>query len=112
MAASVKELIGEINFDLPWFLADPGKAARSYLTAPWIIMDFETTNLEKGNALNPNNELVCAAWALSDDRTINYHRGNEFDQHQLLRDTERILASGGFIIAHNAKFELHWLSIT
>ena len=108
MTAAVTDLIGEVCLDLPWFLENPDPEV--YLRGPWIIMDFETTNLEKGNALNPHNTTVCTAWATSDDHRIRYHRGDEFNQSDLLDDTRRVLAAGGFIIAHNAKFELHWLA--
>lgn len=101
--------VQNLNMDLPWFL-DGAPPVDYYLRFPWIILDFETTNLEKGNAQNPNNSIVCAAWATSDDRHIHYHRGGEYEQADLLADVERILADGGFIIAHNAKFELQWLS--
>ncbi len=104
----VNKLIGEINMDLPWFLSEPNPDV--YLTGPWIILDFETTNLEKGNALNPHNRMVCAAWSTSSDHRVSYHYGGEFEQSDLLADVQRVLADGGYIIAHNAKFELHWLS--
>jgi DNA polymerase I-like protein with 3'-5' exonuclease and polymerase domains len=107
---NVSELVGDIKRSVPWFLEDPAAGPRAYLEAPWILMDFETTNLNKGDALNPKNELVCAAWVTRDERKIHYRRGNEYDQAELLAETQRILAAGGFIIAYNAKFELHWLS--
>jgi len=103
-----KDLIGQINMSLPWFMENPNPEI--YKTGPWLALDFETTNLEYGNALNPNNRLVCAAWATSYDHKMHYKRGGEFDQQDLLADIARVLADGGFIIAHNAKFELHWLS--
>jgi DNA polymerase I-like protein with 3'-5' exonuclease and polymerase domains len=107
---SIAELIDQeaLALDLPEFLAKP--EPEMYLSKPFIVVDFETTNLEYGNALNPNNRLVCAAWACSYDMDVRYKYGDEFSQHQLLRDTQRVLDDGGFIIAHNAKFELHWYS--
>lgn len=96
-----------LQMALPWFLWKPDPQV--YLTGPWLVLDFETTNLEKGNPLNPSNKLVCAAWAMSYDNIIHYQRGDEFSQHQLLKDIQRVLVDGGFIIAHNAKFELQWL---
>lgn len=106
--SNVEDVIGEFNEDLPWFLSDPDPNV--YLTGPWIVVDFETTNLERGNPLNMHNKLVCAAWATSDDHEVQYHYGGEFDQHKLLHDTRDVLARGGFIIAHNAGFELKWYS--
>ena len=108
MAARVGELTGEYNTTLPHWLVNPDPTV--YLNAPWLMMDVETTNLEKGNALNPDNRLVCAAWCTRDNLDIRYKKGNEFEQHELVADIKRVLAAGGFIIAHNAKFECHWLS--
>lgn len=107
MSNDVHKLIGNIKLDLPAFLTDPNPDI--YRNGPWLILDFETTNLEKGNALNQENRLVCAAWAMSYDKRMKFHMGDEYNQQELLADVQMVLADGGFIIAHNAKFELHWL---
>lgn len=109
MTCDVSQLIGEFDATLPWFLKklDP----HVYVTAPWMVLDFETTNLEKGSALNPNNRLVCAAWATSwQNGRVDYHYGDEFSQKDLLRDIGILKANKGFLVAHNVKFELHWLA--
>lgn len=96
--------------ELPWFVEHPEPAA--YLTAPYLVLDFETTNLEYGSALVPENKLVCAAWYSSMMAAfgVRYHRGDELHQHQLIREITQVLDAGGFIVAHNAKFELQWLA--
>jgi DNA polymerase I-like protein with 3'-5' exonuclease and polymerase domains len=108
IAAAVHRLIGNFDPTLPAFLEHPDPDV--YLRGPWIVVDFETTNLEKGSPLHPGNRLVCSAWATSYDRQIHHHRGDEFDQEKLMSATQEVLKSGGFIIAHNVKFELGWYS--
>ena len=107
MHKNVSSLIGDFKQELPEFLQNPG--GHLYWERPWLAFDLETTNLDYGDALNPKNHLVCAAWATSDDYSMRYTRGDEFNQHDLLADIERVLDAGGFLIAHNAKFECHWL---
>lgn len=65
-------------------------------------MDLETTNLEKGSALNPANSLVL--WCA---RHSNGARGSGDSSNigQLIKWIEDC----DFIVAHNAKFELQWL---
>jgi DNA polymerase I len=71
----------------------------------YIVLDFETTNLDKGDPLNPDNHLVMAAWYQSwDGRTCHVY-GNEYKCGPLLRALNR----ASFVVAHNAKFELQWL---
>lgn len=96
--------------ELPWFVEHPEPAA--YLTAPYLVLDFETTNIEYGSALVPENKLVCAAWfaPMIHGTTIIFTRGDELQQGHLLLDIDTILKRGGFIVAHNAKFELQWLA--
>ena len=101
------DILSRLNYDLPWFMDELDEDV--YLHNPWIMLDFETTNIEKGNPLNPDNRMVCAAWATSMDREIKYHKGDEYHQQDLYKDISSILRNRGFIIAHNTKFECHWL---
>lgn len=103
-------LVGDVDLTLPWFLADPSKGPDAYKNGPWVLLDLETTNLDKGDALNKQNDIVCAAWVTSLDPAIQFKRGNEYEQEELLTAINSILDMGGFIIAQNVKFELHWLS--
>ena len=85
-----------------------------------IVLDIETTNKDKGSALNEENELllVCNSnipkGILHIDtyninniyNNINIYTswGGIYDHPQLIDDVENKL-----LVAHNAKFELHWL---
>ncbi len=75
-------------------------------------MDFETTNLEKGSALNSRNRLLLAVCILGPDHPSRRRAGRivclwngEHDSGELVRLVEEC----GFLVAHNAKFELQWL---
>ena len=73
----VRELVENLELGLPWFLEDLDPNV--YLTAPFIVFDFETTNLDKGSAINPMNDVVSAAWYVHGllsvpDTRIMYHR--------------------------------------
>lgn len=71
----------------------------------YVVLDFETTNLEKGDPLNPSNHLVMAAWYCSWNGVLRHSYGSEYDSRALLDDILR----ADFLVAHNAKFELQWL---
>jgi len=72
----------------------------------YLVLDFETTNLDKGDALNPNNHIVLACWYQSWDNTMHRVRASELQQRELVQ----ALTDCEFIVAHNAKFELQWLA--
>jgi DNA polymerase I-like protein with 3'-5' exonuclease and polymerase domains len=93
---------------LPWWLEPPDPSV--YLRAPYLVFDFETMNLDKGFAGNPLNDVVSAAWYKSGDREVQYHRGGMLDQDKLLDDIRVVLATKGFLVAHNAKFDIQWLA--
>src|SRR5690348_7663620 len=93
-----------LNKPLPWFLTGDQKSV--YLTPTrYVVLDVETTNKDKGSALNEENHLVLACWYVVEaDGTVTrkHHWGDEFDQSELEKD----IASAQFLVAHNAKFEL------
>lgn len=72
--------------------------SRNYLT-----VDFETTNKDKGSALNKNNEIVL--WVA---RHSNGSIGSGTTRESFTQLIKWI-NSCDFIICHNAKFELQWL---
>ena len=80
-----------------------------YRSNNYVVLDFETTNEDFGDAGNPENSIVCACWRTGKDhprgRRSHAIRGTEFDMQELVRDIEQ----ADFLIAHNAKFELKWL---
>ena len=70
-----------------------------------LIFDFETTNLDKGSAKNPNNRIILTVVSdLSGKKQ--YKWGNEFEIATWL---DRKIKEADYIVAHNAKFELSWL---
>ena len=88
----------------PNFITDPDPSL--FMSENYLVFDFETTNLDKGDPLNENNNVLLIAWKRSGDE-----RG-VFVQHPKPAHIEDFLeevARADFIVAHNAKFELGWL---
>lgn len=88
--------------NLPSFLTNPDPEI--YRTGSYVVLDFETTILDHGSALNPDNRIVLACWRDSDGNNA-YRFGGELDMGPLVAACNR----ADFLIAHNAKFELQWL---
>lgn len=74
-----------------------------YFSDNFLVLDFETSNLDKGSALNKNNTIVCACWYY--DGEYKSKVGTEYEMEELLHD----ISMCDFLIAQNAKFELQWL---
>lgn len=92
--------------NLPWHIKVP--VPGYYLTCNYVVLDFETTNIEFGHARVPENNLVCASWLIggaSWKEPMRFCRGNEYEQRNLIDAVNY----HKFIVAHNAKFELQWL---
>jgi len=87
--------------NVPEFLANPDPNV--YRLGDYVVVDFETTNLDMGSALNEDNRIVLACWRTRD--TTHYKWGGEMDMVELVAACNR----ADFIVAHNAKFELQWL---
>lgn len=85
---------------MPWFIQDPNPEV--YLSDDWIVVDFETTNKDKGSALNENNDIVLATWATRDGVYAQW--GGIYQQNELVN----AITSAKFVVAQNAKFELQW----
>jgi DNA polymerase-1 len=85
---------------LPWFLENPDPNV--YLGDEWVVVDFETTNLDKGSALNQKNDIVLATWATKDGDWVKL--GGIYEQQELCE----AISKAKFVVAQNAKFELHW----
>jgi len=103
MTSRMSDILG----GLPGHVQNPDPAI--YLGGDYIVLDFETTTEHKGSPLCEGNRLVLASWLRSWDAdsevNISSSFGSEYNQDALLKDIER----AGFIVAHNAKFELGWL---
>lgn len=92
---------------VPWFVGEAGIDA--YLRQDnYVILDWESTNLQFGAASNPDNKLVLGCWrVVKNGSVVDKHIfGDEYDYQELLDD----IAAADFLIAHNAQFELSWLS--
>ena len=99
--------------DISEFLSNPDP--KRYLENDYICVDFETTNRDKGTALRRDNRLVLATWVGGHTYPLvangpvglstRAHFGDEFNQEELAD----AINNAGFIVAHNAKFELQWL---
>lgn len=85
---------------LPWFLSNPNPHV--YLGEDWVVVDLETTNRDRGSALNPLNDVVLATWATSNGT---FHKwGGVYDQQELAE----AIGKAKVVVAQNAKFELQW----
>lgn len=74
-----------------------------YNSSNYLVLDFETTSLEKGSSLNRDNKLLLACWRINGESKSKW--GGEYDMECLAKD----IASVEFVVAHNAAFELGWL---
>lgn len=99
--------------DLPRFLTNPDP--HIYEGGNYVVLDFETTVLDKGSALNAGNSIVLAVWRYGPNhprsgsgdraRPPQVCWGGEYDLQRLVDD----VTAADFLVAHNAKFELQWL---
>lgn len=101
------------EIQLPTFLTSPDPFI--YEGGNYVVLDFETTVLDKGSALNPKNSIVLAVWKLGPnhprrldggaDGSYQIEWAGEYDLERLVEHCR----DADFIVAHNAKFELQWL---
>jgi DNA polymerase I-like protein with 3'-5' exonuclease and polymerase domains len=87
--------------NLPFYLKNPDPEI--YLSENYVVVDFETTAIEHGTALNEDNRLVLACW--KHRGKSHYVFGGEMDMGALVEACNE----ADFIVAQNAKFELQWL---
>lgn len=95
---------------VPSFVTDPDP--QLYEHGSYVVLDFETTNINFGSALVPENRLLLACWSIitphSDGTCTTQHKyrwGSEYDMQELVLDIQDV----DFLVAQNAKFELQWL---
>lgn len=69
-----------------------------------IIFDFETTNLEYGDAGNPDNRIIMVAWCVKGG-DIKRHYGDIMQATEFWKD----LDEQDNACAFNCKFEIKWL---
>lgn len=94
---------------LPWFMTQfSPHEDYMYPDKPWMVLDFETDNIQYGSALVEDNDLVLACWQMvyPDGRIEKKHKwGGIYEMAELLDDVR----DSAFVVAQNAKFELQWL---
>lgn len=81
-----------------------------YMSDNYVVLDFETTNINKGDPRHSDNRIVMSCYKLGEahpdyDGTAKVIWGNEFRQAKLLDVIER----ADYIVCHNTKFEIQWL---
>lgn len=92
----------------PWFMQDPLTAIEVYKKADnYVTLDFETTNIDFGSAVDPENRLLLACWDVVKDGKLTRKSkwGDEYEMAELEAD----IMAADFIVPFNAKFELGWL---
>jgi len=87
---------------LPDFITNPNPEI--FLSDNYLVIDLETTTLDKGTAINRDNSLLLSV-SKRGDGTRHVRWGNEYEHGDLLEDIQ----AADFVVAHNAKFELQWL---
>jgi len=97
------------NRPLPRFLTHPDPEVLK--SDNYVVFDFETTNLDKGSALNAGNSVVSVAWTLGPAHpyyqgqgNMEYRRAGEYELHELIG----AIHQADYCVAHNAKFDLQW----
>lgn len=88
---------------LPGHISNPDP--NLLLSSSYVVIDVETTNLEKGNACIAENRLVLTCVKFSDEDKVKYIWGSEFDIGPLIDRMNKY----DLIVAHNSKMELKWL---
>ena len=91
--------------DIPEFITNPNPDV--FKSENYLVFDFETTNLDKGDPLNENNNILLIAWKRNGTGAREVYVRNPEPRHieRFLGEVER----ADFLVAHNAKFELGWL---
>jgi DNA polymerase I-like protein with 3'-5' exonuclease and polymerase domains len=104
-----KLLVEDLWSLLPAHIREPSPSL--FLSDNYVVLDFETTTLDKGSPHNPDNSIVCVCWRLGPDHPMasigtSYKTvGNEFGMMELVDH----IHMADFFVAHNTKFELGWL---
>lgn len=96
---------------IPEWLQDPNP--NLYLSDNYVVVDFETTIIDKGSPYEELNRIVSAGWRLGPAHPARikgecesgYIKGNEFEQQEVVAK----ILEADFWIAHNSKFEHGWL---
>jgi hypothetical protein len=102
----IRNLPRGVDSLIPKWMNSP--SGKYWLSDNYVCLDFETT-------LDPTweykGDIVLACWQLGPGHPaykegIKSRWGGRYEQQELLEDINK----SDFIVAHNSKFELHWLS--
>lgn len=94
---------------LPKWLTNPDPLI--YLNNNYVVLDFETTNIDKGNPRLKENRIVLGSYWLGEEHPdytgkIKTIYGGELKQEEIVQ----AILKADFLIAQNTKFELKWLT--
>lgn len=94
-----------LAIELPEFLREPDPYV--FMGEHFVVFDFETGEKDKGNPLNPENDMFMVAWVEYDHGKITYRRlwADEYGMKALMDVIDRV----PFVVAHNTAFEIGWL---
>lgn len=84
---------------LPFYLNPPDP--KHLLSEPYLVLDLETTNKDKGDSRTKENRIVMAAACREG------HGATLFTAQEAA--VEKMIPQRCLLVAHNAKFELGWL---
>lgn len=100
--------VNDLVAQLPQWLRDFDFSR--YLSNSYVVVDFETTIIDKGSPYVPENSVVCSSYKLGVEHPeytpeAVVIKGNEYEQEYLIDLVEQ----ADFWVAHNSKFEYGWL---
>lgn len=92
---------------VPSFVTNPDP--NIYLSNNYVVLDYETTNTDKGNPRLRENSIVYSSWKCGPDHPDYTGRAtgvydDEYSQQLLVR----AIQSADFVVAQNSKFEIGW----
>lgn len=88
---------------LPEHISNPDP--ERLLSGSYVVIDVETTNIEKGNACIEDNSLLLTCVKFSDEERVQYLWGTIYELDGLIIK----MMAYDLIVAHNSKMELKWL---
>jgi len=81
-----------------------------YLSGNFLVLDFETSNLDFGDSRNKDNYIVEACWEVWRDNKLVSTRNCSGDSKEIYEWLVPDISDADFFVAHNTKFEYGWLS--
>lgn len=85
---------------LPSFITNPNPII--YLSDKWIAIDLETTNFQKGDAVDGDNFIVYGYY------TSSFCGEGDITSERDVKDIEEKLYAADFVVVQGGKFELKW----